>query len=199
MWMITAGTQKIKEISFRVIKDLGESPLNISKSRFKSSETIDLSKVQTIMYLNYSYWYDNYGFGTRSDVRGLDLQLRVIEFLISLNRRIIFKLRPKTAMLSKDYKHFDYFDDRVEYTAIPFTEVLDKAELFVLEGLGSSALHEAMTLTTKPIMLFKPPVPKCTPDFEKMLKSRCYVVDLYEDERNRFWFDEAHLRRLFGI
>ena len=64
---------RINEISFPVIKDLGESPLNISKSRFKSSETIDLSKVQTIMYLNYSYWYDNYGFGTRSDVQGLDL------------------------------------------------------------------------------------------------------------------------------
>lgn len=189
---------KINEISFPVVKDLGESPLNISRSRFRSSETIDLSKVQTIMYLNYSYWYDTYAIGTRSDVQGLDLQLRVIDFLISLNRRIIFKLRPKTAMLSRAYKHFDYFGDKIEYTAIPFKEVMEVAELFVLEGLNSTALHEAMTLTDKPILFLKPPNPKCTVDYNEILRKRCYVVELKEDSRNRLCFDEVDLRRLFG-
>jgi len=190
---------KINEISFLVIKDLGESGLNISKSRLRSSETINLSKVQTIMYLNYSYWYDTHGFGTRSDVQGLDLQLRVIEFVVSLNKRIIFKLRPKTALISKDYKHFDYFGDKVEYTAIPFKDIIEEADLFILEGIGSTALHEAMTMTDKPILLFKAPYPQCTADYDEVLRKRCYVVDLNEDSRNRLCFDEYSLRKIFGI
>lgn len=189
----------INKVNFPVVQGLGESILNMDPSRLHRGATIDLKDVSSIMYVNLAYWYDSYTYGTRSDLQGLDLQLRILDFLVSLGKRIIFKLRPKTAYLSKQYDHFGYFKGSVDYTAIPFPDVLDQADLFVLEGVGSTALYEAMTLTSKPIILLKQSVPKCTALFEEMLRKRCYVVDLHEDDRNRLCFEEESLKRAFGL
>jgi len=189
----------INDVEFPVIKGLGESILNIDRSRFKTNSWVNLSKVSTIMYVSTGFFYDRFDYGVPSDTQRLDLHLKIIDFLLALNKKIILKNRPKTAYLSKEYSHFGYFGDRVEYMITPFTQVLDKADLFILEGIGSSALYEAMTLTRTPIILFRLGFPKCTPGFDDLLRKRCYVVDLYEDDRNRLCFDELHLRKIFGL
>ena len=190
---------KINDVQFPVAAELGESPLNIEANRFKTRQSIDLTKVKAIMYVAYGAHYDNYGSATRCDIQGIDLQFRILEYLIGLGKKVVFKNRPKTAYLSDQFDHFGYFNDRVEYTATPFTDVLEEADLFIFEVISSASIYEAMTLTKKPIILFKTKIPRCTPEFEKMLNKRCYVVDLYEDERNRLNFNAEILNRIFGL
>lgn len=150
------------------------------------------------MYVALNYYYDTYAYGMRADIQGMDLQLRIIEFFLRLQKQIVFKNRPKTAMLSEQFNHFGYFGERVRYTATPFTRVLHEADLFIFEGVGSTALYEAMSLTDTPIILFKPLVPKCTPAFTEMLQKRCRLIDLHEDQNNRLCFDEQTLRSSFA-
>lgn len=189
----------INDVEFPVIQGLGESILNVDKSRFKTNSGVGLSRVSTIMYVSTGVFYDRFSYGVPSDTQRLELQLKIIDFLLPLDKKIVFKNRPKTAYLGKNYNHLRYFGDEVEHTVTPFTQMLDKADLFILEAIGSSALYEAMVLTRTPIILFKLGFPKCTPGFQDVLRKRCYVVDLYEDDRNRLCFDEHYLRKIFGL
>ncbi len=189
----------INNIDFPVVSDLAESILEISNAENRIGPRIDLDEVITIMYLNYNYHYDHHPFGLRDYVLGFDLQLKIIEFLLTLNKRIIFKNRPKSALFSHDFNHFGYFGNQVEYSTTPFSMILDQADVFILEGAGSGALYEAMSLTTKPVILLKAKIPSCRSEFEAELKKRCFVVDLIEDHRNRLWFDKAWLKSIFGL
>jgi hypothetical protein len=188
---------KINSISFPVVSGLGESVLNIHESKLKKPKEIDLKNISTIMYVFYGQHIDNFASGTRNDLQGFDLQLKIIDNLLKLNKKIIFKNRPKTVSQSNSFNHFGYFDGRVEYTAIPFKQMLHEADLFILEGVGTSSLHEAMTLTNTPIILFKTTFPKCTEEYERKLNERCYVINLFEDKSNRFCFDKKQLQRIF--
>jgi len=188
---------KINSIGFPIIGDLGESVLNIHESKLKKSEKIDLSRISTIMYVFYGQHIDNFASGTRNDLQGFDLQLKIIDYLIKLNKKIIFKNRPKTVSQSNSFNHFGYYNGRVEYTATPFKQVLHDADLFILEGIGTASLHEAMTLTNTPIILFKSAFPKCTDEYERKLNERCYVINLFEDKSNRFCFDIIKFKNLF--
>ncbi|MFC1822866.1 hypothetical protein ACFL9T_09185 [Thermodesulfobacteriota bacterium] len=189
----------INTVQFPVERELGQSILNIDVSKLTSSFSFDLKKISNIMYVNSSYWYEKYGYEIYSDTQGFDLQLRILDFLLSLGKSIIFKNRPKTALLNRRYDHFGYFRGRVEYKDTPFTQVLDDADLFVFEVVGSTALYEAMTLTEKPILLFKPPLPKCTHEFDSILRKRCFVVEMYEDDKNRLVFNQEKLKGIFNL
>ncbi len=187
----------INSINFPVIKGLGESGLNIEKSKLKKAEKIDINSISTIMYVFFGQHIDNFGSSTRNDLIGFDLQLKIIDNLIKLGKKILFKNRPKSLTMSNKYNHFGYFNDKIDYSATPLDQVLNKADLFILEGVGTKSLHEIMTLTNKPIILFKTNFPQCTGEYENQLNKRCYVIELYEDSKNRLCFDEASLKGLF--
>lgn len=178
----------INRIGYFVIGDDASAPVPGISSSFCKGDRIDLKEIETIMYVCYGQHFDIYGSATRSDLQGLYLHLNVLQFLLTLNKRIIFKNPIKSEILSKRHNHFNYFGDKVIYCSEPFTQVLEKADLFVLEGVGSTVLHEAMTLTEKPIVLLKPPIPRCDVHLMRKLEGRCFVVDLFEDEHNRLCF-----------
>ena len=186
-------------VEFPVFPEMGASPLAVGSCAIGRGETIRLGPDASIMYVFCNLYYDTYGMATRSDTQCLDFQLRALEFLLTLERPVLFKNRPKTATLGPAFNHFGYFasNTRLQYMNEPFTEVLHKADLFVFEGVGGGSLYEAMTLTDKPILLFKPNAPQCSPAFEAALEKRCHVIPLRQDERNRYVFDASAVRQLF--
>lgn len=189
---------KINPVSFFTISG-GHSLLWADALEAPPSHDIDLAAIDTIMYVCYGQHFDIFGSATRSDLQGLSLHLEVLEYLIGLNKRVVFKNPIKSEILSKHHNHFDYFGDKVIYRSEPFTQILDTADLFVLEGVGSTVLHEAMTLTDKPIVLLKPPYPRCDDHLTRKLQQRCCVIDLYEDERNRLRFRPDDFNRVLKI
>jgi hypothetical protein len=193
------NTYFINEVDFRVVKELGESKLSLCSQRWKNKEPIDLNKISTIMYVVTGFDYDLFVYGGPGEIRHMHTQMNILDFLISLNKKVIFKNRPKTRYLSQSFNHFGYYGPKVNYTAEPFTQILDQADLFVFEAIDSCALYEAMTMTTKPIVIFNRGCPKPSPSFKEILERRCYVVNLFEDVHCGLNFDENEAKKVFGL
>lgn len=191
----------INEIEFTLIKGIGESILNLENSPSRKRPFIDLSSTNNLMNVVMGCYYDKMSQFVISDTQLFLLQLDIMDSLLALNKKIIFKNRPKTAYLSRNFRLLGHFDDHrnVEYTSMPFTEILHQADLFIFTTLGSSALYEAMTLTSKPIVLFKRSIPKCSEVLNNAIGERCHVIELYEDERNRLCFDRSDFYNLFSM
>ncbi len=186
----------INTVQFDVLEDLGDSFLHLKKEDFKKPAPLDLKKISTIMYVNIGTFYDEYYAFAPSDLILLDLQFKILDFLVSLDKKIIFKMRPKTSYIGKNFNHFGYYGDKVCYTSKPLKQVLDTADLFVFEG-GASSLHEAMYLTQTPIILFDKGYQRYTDNFRTILKKRCHVINLHQDCRNRLHFTENDLKAIF--
>tara|TARA_Y100000294_G_C8554307_1_gene336578 strand:+ start:459 stop:2042 length:1584 start_codon:yes stop_codon:yes gene_type:complete len=186
----------INDVSFTVQNGIEGSLLNIDIS---GNEVLDLEKISKVMYVDNSIPGDEYQYSLRSDLVQLDLQLTIIDILLLLKKEVIFKIKPKARFKGRNFNHLGYYGKKIQYTITPFTQVLHKADLFVFEVVGSSALYEAMVLTKKPIILFYSGYPKLTTSFKKVLLKRCYVINCYEDHRNRLRFDVNELRKILSL
>lgn len=188
----------LEPVEFEVIGQVCQSVWKTDEQWIDRPLTIDLNRVETIMFPGAAYFYDNPLLTVPADTVLFDLDLKILEFLLSLNRKVVYKVRGKTQYLHNGFNHFSYFRDRVVYDDTPFKEVMYTADLLVFNVFSSSALYEAMTLTDKPIVLFYSGHPRPTAGFEKVLAKRCYVVNLQEDGRNRLCFDRQKVEALFA-
>ncbi|MBL7086411.1 MAG: hypothetical protein ISS28_04865 [Candidatus Cloacimonetes bacterium] len=191
--------QKINNVNFPVVKGIEKSILNVNNIGLEKPQKLNLNEISTIMFVIRGQSYDDYTYGSRDSNHWLYMHLNIIELLISLKKKIIIKNRPKTPTVSKSFNHFGYFGKKAEHINNPLTEVLNLADVFVLESIASSALTEVMTLTKKPIILMKARIPKCTTEYEDILRSRCHVIEFYEDDRNRLCFNKNEFLSIFGI
>jgi hypothetical protein len=186
--------QDINPVEFPVMVGLEPSVLDVRPFDYGS---FDFGKVKNIMHISMGTWYDEVIFGIPSDLQHLDLQMKIIDYFLNYkDKNYIFKIRPKSRHLGMDYDHLGYYTGRINYENRPLEEVLDQADMFVAEYIGSSALWEAMTHTDKPIILFKPILPDCYESFHNSVGKRCFIIDQIEDSQNRLGFDTDSLNRL---
>ncbi len=187
----------INTIDFHFVDDLAQSKLCPGNEKSVKGSHLALSRISTIMYVVTGFDYDRFVYGGPGEIRHLHTQMQIIDFLLKFDRRIIFKNRPKTRYLGRNFNHFGYYQNRLEYTIDPFSKVRDQADLFVFEAVDSSALHEAMMQTKTPIILFYRGYPRMTELFQQLVAKRCYVVELVEDDFNRLTFVEKNVKDLF--
>ncbi len=185
----------INPVEFFVERDLDASILEMGNA-YDKPEQIDLSSIHNIMYINSGSYYDRFVESVVPDVIKLHAQFQLLDCFLSLGKNVIFKNRPKGKYLSGDFNHFGYYDGQIEYCDEPLTSVLDRANLFVLELLGSSALYEVMTLTDKPVILFVPEGYKMSDALRKSLSKRCYLFEQKEDEQHRLVPDLESLTKV---
>jgi len=188
----------LEPVDFEVIEQVCQSVWETDEQWIDRPLAIDLNRVETIMFPGAAYFYDNPILTVPADTVLFDLDLKILEFLLSLKRRVVYKVRGKTQYLHNGFNHFNYFKDRVVYDDTPFRKVMQTADLLVFNVFSSSALCEAMTFTHKPIVLFYSGHPRPTAGFERVLGKRCYIVNLQEDGRNRLCFDQQKAEALFA-
>ena len=185
---------KINQVEFPVYENVETSLLDVKE--FDYSE-FDFSKIKNIMHISLGLRGPDVSYGIASDLQNFDLQLKIIDYFLKFkDKKYIFKTRPKSQHIPMNDNHCGYYNDKIEYIHRPLSEVIDRADLFIAEYIGSFALWEVMVLTDKPIILFKHPLPACYQSFWDSIGKRCYIVDQIEDDRNRYNFDIEKLEKL---
>ncbi len=184
----------IHPIEFELLPDLEASLFG----PFPKRKSLRLDDVKTIMYVEGGYEkFDLFRTTLAENTLQYHTQLRILDLLLKLEKKILFKNRPKTAAKANDFDHFGRFDEKLEYTIAPFVDVIQKTDLFVFEIIMSKALFEAMTLTDTPIILFYTGQPTITPEFEKILNERCFVIYLEQNSQGTFDIDENKFWDIF--
>lgn len=187
---------EINEMQFPVFYELEDSILEVKEFDYSH---LDFSRIKNIMHIGMGLRGDEFFYGIPSDIHNLDLELKIIDYFIKFkHNNYFFKTRPKSQHLESGFDHGGYYGNKVKYVNKPLSEVLDKADIFIAEYIGSYALWEVMTMTDKPIILFKPPLPECYPSFMDSVAKRCFIVDQFEDEHNRLSFNTDKLDKLLS-
>lgn len=185
----------INKIQFPLYEDVEFSLLNVKPYNYLN---FDFSQVKTIMHLSPGIWGDDLYYGMASDIQNLDFQIQIIDYFLQFkNKHYIFKERPKTAYKNGKYTHLGYYvNSNIEYEYKPLMDVIDTADMFIVECVGSSALWEIMHKTDKPIILFKPALPIPFQSFWDSIGKRCFIIDKVEDDQNKKTFDVSRLNKL---
>ncbi|MGE4297187.1 MAG: hypothetical protein AB7E47_04085 [Desulfovibrionaceae bacterium] len=181
-------------VTFRMCK--GVMPSVLERADGFQRPPIELDAINTVMYVAPGYFGDRQGAQVIPEVVHFDLELRIVEYFLSLGKRVIYKLRPKTRLYGKGFRLLEYFENKnVIFEERPFSnpDVYNATDLFVFSKVSSTALYEAIHLTNTPILLYLTGSPSITDEFIKM--NRVHVCDLFHDERGRLLFDAPELTR----
>lgn len=187
------------EISFREVKGIEPSILNVEASR--NGNRLDLSRIKKIMYVSSGFFNDRQGSQVIPETVLFEFELYLLEYLLGLGKKVVYKNYPKALYLSKTFDLFGYFEDtEIEFERRWFSDpdVLKDIDLLIFAKASSTALYEAMTQTDIPIVLLHLNIPRLTDVFVKQVHKRGFLIKLYQDGRNRIRFRSEDFETIFA-
>jgi len=145
------------------------------------------SKVRKVMLVGSGYMGDRRQPTSIESCTQLNLELRLARKLIDSGYELLIKVHPKGIGYPKGL-YRDVLPE-AKVTAGWFEEVYSQADAFVFYNFASTAFCEAISLTSKPIVLVHPGVQSILEVEMNILKNRCEVIPTSFDENNKIVFD----------
>ncbi len=146
------------------------------------------SKIRRVMLVDVTVSSNNIHRNKPWQLIYVDFLIRLIEFLKGRGFEVIYKRHPD--ILAQGWA--DDFFGLCQTTFEPFEKVMDQGEAYLFFSTTSTIFHHAVC-TNRPILLFNNKLEEFFPDAEAGLRQRCFFIESWFDERNRWRFDEEEV------
>jgi hypothetical protein len=187
------SARRLRELSFSW-KEQSLDRLEIISGRKipkKHKMTVHKSSVKTVMLIASGYLGDRRQPASIESCTQLNLELRISRLLIDSGFQLLIKVHPKGLGYPK--KIYSEVIPEANIVAGWFEQVHEKADAFVFYNFASTALCEAISLTSKPIALIHPVINNIYNQEMDILKKRCKVIMASYDAKNKISFNNESL------
>lgn len=129
-----------------------------------------------------------------AEIQYFDWQCRLLGFLSGANIEIIYK--PHPGGKSRPCKDFALSFGANEINE-PFEQVKEQVDAYIIDFITSTTTHQILN-SDLPIIFINLKSPDISEDVKTSLNKRCYVLDSFIDDRNRFRIDNNALSSILN-